>query len=75
MSKSICIFTRMLKKIALVILFCMASHEGWSQFHYRLNTTGVRVFDGNFEIENPFGVGLIRHSFNHSTSMVINPWM
>ncbi|MFN6048155.1 MAG: FG-GAP repeat domain-containing protein, partial [Bacteroidota bacterium] len=47
----------MLKKIALIILLCIGSHAGWAQFHYRLNTTGVRVFDGNFEIESPFWGG------------------
>ncbi len=57
MSKTVRIFTQMLKKIALIILLCLGSHAGWAQFHYRLNTTGVRVFDGNFEIESPFWGG------------------
>lgn len=57
MSNSYCIFTKMVKKYALILLFVFGIVDAQAQFNYRLNTTGFRVFDGNFEIESPFWGG------------------
>jgi hypothetical protein len=57
MSNSIRIFTQMPKKIAILIITLMGLLDATAQFHYRLNTTGFRVFDGGFEIESPFWGG------------------
>ncbi len=57
MSNSHCIFTKMVKKYALILLFVFGIVDAQAQFNYRLNTTGFRVFDGNFEIESPFWGG------------------
>ena len=47
----------MLKKLFLLLLIWCASTPLFSQYHYRLNTPGFRVFDGPFEIESPFWGG------------------
>jgi Secretion system C-terminal sorting domain/FG-GAP-like repeat len=57
MSNYHCIFTHMLKKYALLVLIFFTVTLLKAQFNYRLNTTGFRVFDGNFEIESPFWGG------------------
>ena len=57
MSNSNCIFTNMLKKSLLTLLICVVAIPVFSQFNYRLNTTGFRVVDGAFEVENPFWGG------------------
>lgn len=57
MSNSYCIFTKMVKKYALILLLFFGIVDAPAQFNYRLNTTGFRVFDGNFEIESPFWGG------------------
>lgn len=57
MSNSNCIFTHMLKKSLLTLLIYVVAIPVYSQFNYRLNTTGFRVVDGAFEVENPFWGG------------------
>lgn len=57
MSNSVRIFTLMLKKVVLSLFFGSISVIAVAQFNFRLNTTGFRVFDGNFEVENPFWGG------------------
>lgn len=57
MSNSNCIFTQMLKKSLLTLLIYVVAIPVYSQFNYRLNTTGFRVVDGAFEVENPFWGG------------------
>jgi hypothetical protein len=47
----------MLKKVVLSLFFGSISVIAVAQFNFRLNTTGFRVFDGNFEVENPFWGG------------------
>jgi len=47
----------MVKKYALILLLFFGIVDAQAQFNYRLNTTGFRVFDGNFEIESPFWGG------------------
>lgn len=57
MSNSVRIFTLMLKKVILSLFFGSISVVAVAQFNFRLNTTCFRVFDGNFEVENPFWGG------------------
>lgn len=57
MSNTLCTFTQMLRKITLLVIGFVGFASLKAQFHYRLNTTGFRVFDGNFEIESPFWGG------------------
>jgi hypothetical protein len=47
----------MLKKLLLSLLIWVTASPIYSQFNYRLNTTGFRVTDGAFEVENPFWGG------------------